>query len=56
MKEVSLNASDAFKGATFTIDVRVRTDWRMRLGVLLLRAAAWVLRCNFRVADAHHGQ
>jgi hypothetical protein len=50
--EVEINASDAFKGQTLTIDVAIRKDWRFRLGVLLLRAGVRVLRCGIEIKDA----
>ncbi len=48
-EEITINASDAFKGQTVTVNVRVRQDWRFRLGVLLMRLGVWVLRARFEV-------
>lgn len=46
---ITVNASDAFRGQTITVTVRVRQDWRFRLGLLLMRLGAWVLRSRFEV-------
>lgn len=43
---VTVDARDAFKGATMEISVRVRKTWRFWLGLWLLGVAARLIGCE----------
>ncbi len=48
---VTINASDAFRDNHLNITVKVRRDWRFRLGFWLISLGCRVLRCGLNVDE-----
>lgn len=48
--KAEFNERDLMKNITMT--VKVRPDWRVGLGLLIMRFGAWVSGCVFEIEDS----
>ena len=50
-RPTDFDAMDSTRGSTLTVHVRVRNLWRLRLGLMVIRAGASILGANLASAD-----
>lgn len=53
LADYEADATEPFQCLTLT--VRVHSPWRVRLGLMFLRLAAWALKCGVKVETNQEG-